>query len=507
MATTKLVPVSQNGNQEDAEELRTQMLETMAEFSNRRFTTDNSIARHTEPAHKVSLPEGMPKEKGASILIESARADAEEQDFNRVFKYRPLDGAYNLHKFLLQTFGTGGRGRKTFSFFEGVKYPQTEPLEIGLNAKGEPITAKVPWGEFDFEFFEGHFVLESTDDPDYGPLFKLTVHAPKRLEDPIEGFFEMFQVYLAENTIYKGKAITGTDKPKFLQIHPNPTIVYNEDVQRKLKLKIWNVMSSTELMKSDGRKINNKVVLYGPYGTGKSECGQITAKIATEFGWTFIEYRIGENSSLDDLKRALSTARLLQPACVFIEDINLFAARENAEEQSRLQNMIDGVGSKNDDVMLVMTSNHAEEFSKAMLRARRIDALIEIGLLDREATERMIKFVVGEHRLDPDMNYDRVWEAVEGYEPAFINGIFDDACTAALQRTNSREYIITTEDLLAAAETRRPQWELFHGREDGSKEITIEGLIGKTVTNTLSEKVKIFYPGQAVPFEVKVLAD
>lgn len=483
---SKLVPKPSQNGKEDAEAERQRILETMAEFANSVLTADNSVAYHVEPKNKVSLPDGMRKEQGASILIESARADAEMTDISHTFRYRPWDGAYALHQVLLETFGTTGRGKATMTMM-GIQYPEHREIEIGLDSKGKPIHAQVPWGTIDFELFEGHLELGTTEHKEYGQLFHLTVHCPKRLSSSIHGFFKMIEVYLQDHSIYKGKAITGTDEPSFLHVQRNPTIVYNEDVTRALTNTVWGVIANADLLRSDNRRINNKVVLHGPYGTGKSECGMITAEVAIEYGWTFIEYKIGEHPDISDLDRTLATAKLMSPCVVFIEDIDIYASKTGLEAQTKLTNQVDGLGSKGNEIMIVMTSNHAEEFSKAMLRAGRIDALIEIGLLDREATEEMIKKVVGEHRLDPELDYDRVWESLDGYEPAFVRGTFDGACTAALIRTSSKDYLLTTDDLVGSAELKRKQWELFHNREDRKEEITIDELITKAAEKPWQE--------------------
>jgi len=506
VTTQKLVPKPSSNGQESPEEQRQKMLEMMAEFGDSVLTVDNSVAFHVEPKNKVSLPDGMPKEKGAAILIESARGDAEMQTFSRSFRYRPWDGAYALHKVLLETFGTSGRGRKTFSFMEGVKYPEAKTVEIGIKDDGHPITAQIPWGEIDFEFFEGHLTLGAVEDEDYGQLFHLSVHAPKRLAASIYGFFAMVELYLDEHSIYKGKAITGTDNPRFLHVKRNHTIVYNDDVSGMMTDTVWGVMANADLLKSDKtpRRVNTRVVLEGPYGTGKSEFGMITAEVAQGFGWTFIEYRIGDHPNVADLQKTLMTAKLLQPAVVFIEDINIYAGRESEADQTKLTNMIDGLGSKGSDIMIVMTSNHAEEFSEAMLRDGRIDALIHVGLLDRPSTEKMIRRVVGEERLDPELDYDRVWEALADFEPAFVRGTFEQACTSAIIRTSSLEYILTTSDLVRSANLKRPQWEMLH-RNRKKREVTIEERITQAALAPWQSGRVQLYDAAGRPMQVKVI--
>ena len=79
------------------------------------------------------------------------------------------------------------------------------------------------------------------------------------------------------------------------------------------------VVKTADLQRSTGLKLNRKTLLYGPYGTGKSLAGGLTAKVAYENGWTFVQCKTGS----DDLNLVLRMAELYAPAVVFIEDIDI----------------------------------------------------------------------------------------------------------------------------------------------------------------------------------------
>lgn len=496
--TTELTPVDQSKKMAnlDDKKIKEQFLTALAEFSSSSYTADDGVAYHKEPKNKISLPEGMTPEKGAQALIEVATANAEKQDFVHVFRARPWDGAYALQRVLHKFFGTTGRGKPIQTMFGKIP-PRTIEIEVGVGENGKIETAQIPWGHIDFAYFDGHMELGSSRDEDYGVLFSLTVNCPKKYAAAIHGFFNLIEDYLENNSIFKGKAIKGTDNPRFINVKTNPTIVYNTEVDRALRNTVWGIIENAELLKSDNRRVNTRVLLHGPYGTGKSECGMLTAKVANSYGWTFIQFKSGQ-SSLDELESTIATAKLLSPAVVFIEDIDIYASQEGANAQTRITNLFDGIGSKGDEVMIVMTSNRAADFSKGMLRAGRVDRMIEIGALDRDATQELIKRVIGEKRLAKDIDYDKVWQSMEGFEPAFVRQTFDQAAVAALIRTKSREYVLATEDLVGAAELLRPQHDLHRDKEERSKVVTIDTLVRREFARTLQEDLQLTWNGDEI---------
>jgi SpoVK/Ycf46/Vps4 family AAA+-type ATPase len=230
----------------------------------------------------------------------------------------------------------------------------------------------------------------------------------------------------------------------------------------------------------------------------------MTAKKAIQAGWTFISYNSGEGSQ-DDLKQTVQTARLLAPAVVFVEDVDIYARDKDAHAQSRLLEMFDGISSKGQEVMIIMTTNKAEDLSKGMLRAGRINAMIEIGPLNKEATKKLIR-KLNEGKLAEDIDFEAIFEATEGYTPSFIRQTLDDAAKASLIRTADvltekngvvpsyeevlKEVTLSTLDFVSAAHVLRPQYAKYEASSD--KHVTdnfgdvFEGLI----TDVLERKLQ-----------------
>lgn len=465
--------------------------EVLRQFAEGHPASDSIVAHHTTPRHKISIPEDMTTARAAKQLAQAATAEQEEKAFNKTFRYRPWDGAAALHRVMKKYFGTTGRGLAVHSFF-GSTPPQEIEIEVAYQE-----TISVPWGRIEFEPFEGYMDLGGMEDPEYGPLFHISVVAKKKYSAEVYGFFKMLEMELAEHSIYKGKAIRGNDEPKFLDLSVDPSVVYNEDVYASLDQSIWGVIREADLLRSLNVKTDPKVLLHGPYGTGKSEAGRMTARVAVEHGWTFISFNSGK-STLSDLEKTMQTARLLAPAVVFVEDVDIFASDEDSKAQSRMLEMFDGISSKNQEVMVLMTSNRPASFSKGMLRAGRINKMIEIGPLDRKATERLIRLVNKD--MLGEVDFDAVWEATAGFEPAFIRQTFDDARQAAAIRhatelraagtyteEAAKKFLLTTEDFVTAANVMRPQHHSHLEAKEQEKAPSLEQMIRNTLVSGLIE--------------------
>jgi transitional endoplasmic reticulum ATPase len=224
---------------------------------------------------------------------------------------------------------------------------------------------------------------------------------------------------------------------------------------------LWYVLRHTNECKDEGIRCKRAILLHGDYGTGKSSAAYITAQIAEANGWGFIM----ANPGVDDINDVLKTARLYQPCVVFAEDIDNDANKVEQNEVSQLLESFDGLTSKSSEICLVMTTNHFETVHKGMLRPGRIDAVIEVGSLDRSGVETLVKAVVAPERLSEDIDYDQVYEAMVGFYPAFVREALERSKTYAIGRLAKEgnlvrgniHYVLSTEDLVKAAHGLRPQ--------------------------------------------------
>lgn len=464
-------------------------LQLLRELGGGKVTEESGIKYHD--GKEILLPRGMTKKQAAKHLHAAAVNEEEIHAFSKIFKYRPYDGAYALQETLRELWGVSGTGKTIHTFF-GSQPPEYREIEIGVDE-----TVRVPWGAIDFTPMEGTFYTGFETDPTYGALFQVTLNCPKKYAEEVEGLWIAVADTLKERSIYKGKAIVGVgrqtregfENPSFIdpfKIDP-AKVAYKQEVFDQLQSGCWGVMANADLIRARGGKVGKKLLVYGPYGTGKTLAGGLTARRAVENGWTYIQAKSGD----EDLGKVLKTAELYAPAVVFYEDIDILAENE-PDKMAKLLEMFDGLSSKGKEVMVLMTSNKVDVLNRGMSRPGRIDRLIEIGDLDRIGVERLIRALFPAEDLADDINFDELVEAMDGYAPAFIMGTFEAVIDNAVIRTGSTTFKLETIDFVTAARSYRPQFDLHMNAADKpeteSLRKVLKSLLQEAHDDTLEER-------------------
>lgn len=434
---------------------------------------------------KFILPEQMEGRVPDAIkYLEDYQEQQEESyEYSRTFKYRPWDGAAAFDHAMKRLFGTTGLGK---SFWGGPFVGMVKPEFITIDVKHNE-TTQVPWNRVHFEPLEADFYLGSTRNRELGNLFTLNVEAPRKHRRRIEAFFQELEAELKANSIYRGKVITGAKDPGFLDtslVDPNK-VVYSDEVMTQLDASLWSLLRYSDRMRAMKMPLKRSVLLEGPYGTGKTLAGMLTAQQAEANGWTFILCRPGQ----DDLFECLRTAQLYAPAVVQFEDIDVIAGQGTKADVSAVLDALDGISNKGVDVVALFTTNNVENLHRGVLRPGRLDAVIHIGELDRAGVEKLIKVVVPAPLLGDHIDYDAVYAAFTGYLPAFAREAIDRAMRYSLVRTNGAGDRIETKDLVDAANGLRPQLELMTGAGDVPATDNLTQVLGVVAQDAVSKVI------------------
>lgn len=379
-------------------------------------------------------------------------------------------------------FNHSGLGVDTATFFGPIP-PRFLSAEVGLGK-----TIQVPWGRVAVPQLAAEFVLGTTADEDSGALFHLSVEAPRQYRAHLEAFFDLVADELRSGSLYKGKAINGAGTPGFLDlstVDPH-RVVYSQEVQTQLGANFWTLIERSDLMRELNIPLKRSILISGPYGSGKTLAGYLSAQRAVEHGWTFILCRPGK----DDLFQVLNTATLYAPAVVWFEDIDVLASGGDAQHISRVLDALDSISNKGVEVLAGFTTNHIKQIQSGVLRPGRIDSIIEIGALDVASVKKLVIATVPSHLLAEDIDYGKVYEALEGYTPAFYREAIDRSMRYMIDRTGGAD-LITTDDLVSAAEGLRPQYNLMIGASTKPDKPTIGSVLADTVVETLRERVGI----------------
>jgi transitional endoplasmic reticulum ATPase len=190
------------------------------------------------------------------------------------------------------------------------------------------------------------------------------------------------------------------------------------------------------------------------------------------------------------LRAAIEIARMYAPCVVFAEDIDRAVAGDTRTVSiDDVLNIVDGVESKKDELLLVLTTNHVERINKAMLRPGRIDAVIEISPPDAAAVAKLMRLYCGE-LLSPGDKLEQSSARLAGQIPAVIAEVCRKAKLYAITR-DPNNLVITDEDLDVAGEGMAAHFKLMQDAvEDTSSPATrlagaFKAIVGDVVGDVL----------------------
>ncbi|CAA2940335.1 ATPase family AAA domain-containing protein 1-B-like [Olea europaea var. sylvestris] len=166
------------------------------------------------------------------------------------------------------------------------------------------------------------------------------------------------------------------------------------------------------------------VLLYGPPGTGKT---MLAKAIAKESGAVFINVRISNLMSkwFGDAQKLVaavfSLAHKLQPAIIFIDEVDSFLGQRKTTDHEALTNMKtefmalwDGFTTDhNSRVMVLAATNRPSELDEAILR--RLPQAFEIGIPDHRERSQILKVILKDESVEDDIDYDHIAGLCDGY--------------------------------------------------------------------------------------------
>ncbi|KAM3321501.1 outer mitochondrial transmembrane helix translocase [Capsicum chacoense] len=166
------------------------------------------------------------------------------------------------------------------------------------------------------------------------------------------------------------------------------------------------------------------VLLYGPPGTGKT---MLAKAIAKESGAVFINVKVSTLMSkwFGDAQKLVSAvfslAYKLQPAIIFIDEVDSFLGQRRATETEMLTSMKtefmalwDGFTTdQNARVMVLAATNRPSDLDEAIIR--RFSQAFEIGKPSLSDRSKILKVVLKGERIEDNIDFDGLAGMCEGY--------------------------------------------------------------------------------------------
>jgi hypothetical protein len=464
------------GGNKDQDAVQAMILAALAKLGGAAATEDDLVYKGKKFILPVHFENNIP---GAiQYLHDLDQQSNKVHAFRKVFRYRPNDVAHALGVAMKKVFGTTGVGKETVGFFGSVTPPTFRTIDIGWEE-----TAQVIHGKTAFSPLGAVITVSSDYDAEVGFLGEIIVEAPRKFRAQVEGLFVAIEDVLKTASIYRAKAINGSEAPGFLNVKltdPNKA-VYAKEAMRQLNGSLWSPIEHADTLRELGVPLKRAILLEGPYGTGKSMAAAITARKCVENGFTFIQVRPG-----DDLELAMKTARLYEPAVVFFEDVDVVSENGEPAHVSKLLDVFDGIAAKGAEIMVVFTTNHVEKIQKGMLRPGRMDAVIHIGAMDPDGVRKLIEANV-DPKLMLDLDFDVIGKAFDGYLPAFAMEAIKRTIQYAVARVGGKPTHLTTDDFVAAADGLRPQLKQMEEATEGIRRPTLDKALRGVLREAMNE--------------------
>ena len=446
------------------------------------------VERHGE---KIILPQGMKTADAIESLKRQLRYDEEKVKMSFDFNYFVWDGAYALAKVMQDRYG--------FVFGEKSGFFSEPPTLIGIEIElGK--TVQVPWGTFSVPSVEAMFECGYVE-KEGKLLFKLNIVTKHMYEEEIKSLHASVVSYLEKNSIYKGKAfgIRFTDDrgksllangeiptPKFLDVTKDRSkeLVFPKHVAEQIETNLFTVLERLDQVRESGIPVKRGILLAGPYGVGKTLTAYVAARKAVTNGITYIYCQKPE-----EFANVMRMAAQYAPCLVFCEDVDRIVPSERDKAVDELINIIDGVETKNAEIVTVFTTNDVDSVNQSLLRPGRMDAVIVVERADAQAVQQLIRNYAGKY-IQPGTDLTEIGEVLKGNIPAVIREVCERSKLAALRRMpiSAKLEFIPLDALKEAALTMKTQLDLLNREPDEPKdpeEQIADGLkaIAASITN------------------------
>jgi hypothetical protein len=281
--------------------------------------------------------------------------------------------------------------------------------------------------------------------------------------------------FIRNNSIYRGKRVQisfeyqrqgrkydpGVDQPTFRDsaFRSLKEVALSRINRTSLNTYILPFLTDISLIKSKGISTKRCALLSGSYGSGKTITCDALSSIGQKHGWTTLYCR-----SIEDLQETLRTAAFYDNCIVVCEDFDTLTSGDSDDDRTSayndLINTIDGVDTKNKNLLMLFTTNNVNSIQPAALRSGRIDLYLVIDLPDEDCISELLSIRAAKSNItltgDEEARRDLCRYLVnEKANNSRISEIFNRAMLANLSRTS-----LTYADLRVAYDSLLPQVEL-----------------------------------------------
>jgi hypothetical protein len=351
-------------------------------------------------------------------------------------------GIYEQHRYETVTFASLSQGDRNAQAIAPAQYCD---VDVGEGAPVKCLTNGL-WlcREGDLRYA---VVLSSHREYGYESGTRIEIAVPVGVAGAefVQRCFSALENAVSAARCYRGKILSleadadYRGRSRGVTVHKLPSVARDDVILPKATLELLdrNVLSfvgSRAQLRRMGQSTRKGILLYGPPGTGKTHTIRYLATSLP--GHTTL---IITGSRIAMLAQYMNLARLLQPAMVVIEDVDLIA-RDRDEmgpcEESMLNGLLNEMdGLKQDaDILFVLTTNRPEQLESALAgRPGRIDQAIEVPLPDDSGRKKLMQLYGRGLPLDEAVVTEAA-ERTRGVSAAFIKELTRRIAQASIAR-------------------------------------------------------------------------
>lgn len=250
-----------------------------------------------------------------------------------------------------------------------------------------------------------------------------------------------------------------------------------EKLKEAIASKIIRPLKHPFIYQHYGKKIGGGILLYGPPGCGKS---LIAEAAAGEANVAFFHVKssdlkgkyVGETEK--NIAHLFAEARKYQPSIIFFDEFeSLGGERTTAGEYQKsavaqLLTEMNGVGTKNDQILLIAATNEPWSIDLALKREGRFGQTVLVPHPDLESRKQIFQIALKDKPVAADFESEKLALLTEGYSGADITAIVNIATEQTMQRYFATKYLqdISLADLLFAIDQVKPRIKQWYAKAE-----------------------------------------
>jgi SpoVK/Ycf46/Vps4 family AAA+-type ATPase len=235
-------------------------------------------------------------------------------------------------------------------------------------------------------------------------------------------------------------------KPKF----DFDDVILTDNIKQECQL-ISKMFEQYNTFKESGISTKRGVLLSGIPGTGKTTTVNALIKKILNAGGTVFKL-IQEKTTqqrLDPTSSIFDMAKKYHPSLVILEDFDLIGGSRGIGNQKEISNeLLDLLENKNEDTVVIATTNIKEGLDVAAIRAGRIDKTYTLDYPDMDMKKKLIEVHKKYYNIDMD-----VFTILNGFLENYITGAtISSLMLTAVQKAKTENRNIEEQDLNWAIE-------------------------------------------------------